>query len=61
MLQLHVLVHAAFGAVGLVAAFDGAFVVSLDLSRRPAVPLALIVAMVAAELVVLRVVVEHQR
>ena len=48
MLQFHVLVHATFGAVGFVAAFDGALVVPLDLCRRSSVSLPLVVAVLTA-------------
>ena len=52
MLQFHVLVHAAFGAVRLVAALNGALVVSLDLCSRPSMPLALVIAVLPAVLIV---------
>ena len=48
MLEFHVLVHATFGAVGFVAALDGALVVPLDLGGRPPVPLPLVIAMLTA-------------
>ena len=52
MLQFHVLVHAAFGAVGLVAALDGALVVPLDLCGRPSMPLALVISVLPTMLIV---------
>ena len=52
MLQFHVLVHATFGAVGFVAALDGAFIVSLDLSGCSSMPLALVIAMLTAHLII---------
>ena len=52
MLQFHVLVHAAFGAVRLVAALDGALVVSLDFRGRPSMPLALVIAVLPTVLIV---------
>ena len=57
MLQFHVLVHAAFGAVGLVAALDGALVVPLDLRGRSPVPLPLVVAILTAKLIIRNLVV----
>ena len=43
MLKLHVLVHGAFGTVGLVTASYGASVVSLNLSGRPPMSLSLVI------------------
>ena len=57
MLQFHVLVHATFGAVGFVAAFDGALVVPLDLRGRSPVPLPLVVAVLTAKLIIRNLVV----
>ena len=57
MLQFHMLVHAAFGAVRLMAALDRALVVSLDLCSCPSVPLSLIVTLLPAMLIVWNLVV----
>ena len=57
MLQFHVLVHAALGAVGFVAALDGALVVPLDLRGRSPVPLPLVVAILTAKLIIRNLVV----
>ena len=43
MLQLHVLIHGSFRAVRLVAAFDGALVVTLDLRCSASMPLPLVI------------------
>ena len=48
MFQLHVLIHATLGPVGLVAALDGALVVPLDLSCSSTVSLALVVPILTA-------------
>ena len=61
MLQFHVLVHAALGAVRLVAALDGALVVPLDLRGRPSMPLALVIAVLPAVLIVVGNLIVHGR
>ena len=43
VLQLYVLVQTSLGAVALRTVFDGALVVTSDLSRRPAMPLFLLI------------------
>lgn len=61
MLQFHVLVHAALRAVRLVATLDGALVVPLDLRGRPPMPLALVIAVLPTELIVVWNLVVHGR
>jgi len=60
VLQLHMLIHASFGAVGLVAAFDWALVVSLNLRGCSPVSFALVIAKVPTVLIVLMVI-KHWR
>ena len=57
MLQFHVLVHAALGAIRFVAALDGALVVPLDLRGCSPVPLPLVVAVLTAKLIIRNLVV----